>query len=155
MGYEIHALEAGGGWLGIAPMPGRGGTYRADFAEILRWGADLVLTMTTAGEMAENLGADLEVAGIAWRHLPVGDFGAPSETVRALWPDASREAQEILSGGGKVMAHCYGGCGRSGMAVLRLMVEAGEAPLPALERLRAVRRCAVETEDQFRWAAGL
>ena len=47
-----------------------------------------------------------------------------------------------------------GGCGRSGTAVLRLMVEAGEEASVALGRLRAVRPCAVETPEQFAWAAG-
>lgn len=153
MGYAIHALEAGGGWLGISPMPGRGGAYAADFQEILRWGADMVLTMTTAGEMVGDLGPDLSEMGVIWRHLPVGDFGVPTLEVQAAWPGVSGEALGILSSGGKVLVHCYGGCGRSGMAALRLMVEAGEEPFEALERLRNVRSCAVETEDQFRWAA--
>ncbi len=39
------------------------------------------------------------------------------------------------------------------MALLRLMVEAGEDPGAALSRLRAVRPCAVETAAQFDWAA--
>ena len=32
------------------------------------------------------------------------------------------------------------------------MIECGEAPEPALKRLRAVRPCAVETEAQMLWA---
>jgi hypothetical protein len=38
------------------------------------------------------------------------------------------------------------------MAVLRLMIEAGEEPGEALARLRAVRACAVETDAQLEWA---
>ncbi|MBR9844091.1 MAG: protein phosphatase, partial [Rhodobacteraceae bacterium] len=49
--------------------------------------------------------------------------------------------------------HCFGGCGRSGMAIMRLLVEMGEEPEAALARLRAVRPCAVETEAQRLWAA--
>jgi len=37
---------------------------------------------------------------------------------------------------------------------LRLMVEHGEAPNAALQRLRMVRPCAVETDAQQAWAAG-
>jgi hypothetical protein len=48
-----------------------------------------------------------------------------------------------------------GGCGRSGTALLRLMVESGEDPIPALTRLRAARPCAVETPAQFAWASVL
>ena len=38
------------------------------------------------------------------------------------------------------------------MIVLRLMIEAGEASVEALERLREVRPCAVETKEQLAWA---
>lgn len=157
MGYEISELTLGAGWLGIAPMPGRGGRYEADLTAILRWETGLVLTMTTAEELqrsgAATLGEDLGAANVLWRHLPVADFGAPAPEVESLWPSVSREADAVLANGGKVLAHCYGGCGRSGMALLGLMVGAGEDPDAALARLRAARPCAVETGAQFAWAS--
>lgn len=157
MSYAISELALGTGWLGIAPMPGRGGRYQSDLTAILNWGAGMVLTMTTAEELARSgaagFGADLEAADVIWRHLPVSDFGAPAPEVAALWPNVSNEALAVLSSGGRVLAHCYGGCGRSGMALLGLMVGAGEDPDAALARLRAVRPCAVETGAQFEWAA--
>ncbi|SMY06745.1 hypothetical protein LOM8899_00875 [Flavimaricola marinus] len=58
----------------------------------------------------------------------------------------------LLGQGGKVLVHCFGGCGRSGMAVLRLMIEAGEDGATALTRLQELRPCAVETEAQRVWA---
>ncbi|MEO0930779.1 MAG: protein phosphatase [Pseudomonadota bacterium] len=138
-------------------MPGRSGAYDADLSAILRWDAALVLTMTTEVEFARcgaaALADDLMSAGVAWRHLPIPDFGAPPPETADLWPDASQLAHAVLDAGGHVFAHCYGGCGRSGMALLRLMVEAGEACDVAIERLRAVRPCAVETEEQKAWAA--
>ena len=153
----IAELAVGGGVLGLGPMPGRGGPYPRELAEVLRWGPSLVLTMTTLEELAdkgaEGLPADLAEAGVAWLHLPISDYGAPVGETRAAWPAASARAREVLAGGGRVWVHCMGGCGRSGTAVLRLMVEKGEAPGAALERLRAVRPCAVETPEQFRWAA--
>ncbi len=158
MSLEIATLPLeSGAKLGICAMPGRGGAYRQDLADILRWAPSMVLTMTTQLEMdrvgAGALGDDLKQAGVQWRHLPISDFRAPREDVAALWPAVSAEALAILGAGGSVLAHCYGGCGRSGMALLRLMVEAGEAPELALKRLRAVRLCAVETGEQFDWAS--
>ena len=154
---EIAELPLGNGMLGISPAPGRGGAYVVDLNRILGWGADLVLTMTTMAELerlgAGDFGADLKAAGVAWRHLPVADLGAPPAEVAALWPEVSREAHGILDRGGRVLAHCYGGCGRSGMALMRLMVEAGEDADPALARLREVRPCAVEMPGQRAWAA--
>lgn len=157
-GFAVADVQAGGGRLGLCPMPGRMGDYAGDLAVMLGWEPALVLTMATAPELAAHgalrLSHDLAAAGIGWRHLPVADFGADSAALREGWAGASRAARAHLAAGQKVLAHCLGGCGRSGMAVLRLMVETGEAPEAALARLRAVRPCAVETGAQYDWAAG-
>ncbi len=155
--YEISQIALGRGWLGIAPMPGRTGRYDADLGVILRWPANLVLTMTPLAELersgAGGLKADLRAAGVEWRQVAIPDFGAPGRETLELWGEVSGFAHETLSGGGRVLAHCHGGCGRSGTALLRLMVEAGEDADAALTRLRAVRPCAVETEAQRAWAS--
>ncbi|MFO1202535.1 MAG: protein phosphatase [Tabrizicola sp.] len=154
----IAEVPVGGGVLGLGPMPGRGGEYARDLEQLLRWGPGLVLTMTTVAELAAKgaggLPGDLAETGVDWLHLPIADYGAPSGETLAAWPAASARARGVLASGGRVWVHCMGGCGRSGTAVLRLMVELGEEPRAALERLRAVRACAVETPEQFRWAAG-
>ena len=155
--FAISTLALGDGEIGISPIPGRTGSYDTDLSMVLHWRPAVVLTMVTAQELsyvgAAGLGDDLAAAGIDWRHLPVPDFGAPPEETAALWPEASGAAHQTLGQGGRVLAHCYGGCGRSGMALLRLMIEAGEDADPALERLRDARPCAVEREAQRAWAA--
>lgn len=155
--FPIAQLPAGTGTLGICPLPGRSGDYREDLATLLEWSPDMVLTMTTAREMdsfgATHLGRDLTRAGVIWHHLPVQDFGAPPAKVIACWNEVSPKAHHILAQGGKVLAHCKGGCGRSGMMLLRILCEIGEDPATALERLRGVRPCAVETNAQELWAS--
>lgn len=155
--FEITEVSLGKGWLGISPIPGRTGTYESDLSAIINWGADLVMTMTPIHELeqvgASGFGDDLVSAGVEWRHLPIPDFGAPPPETAAQWPGASQAAHDVLSAGGRVLAHCFGGCGRSGMALMRLMVEAGEDADHALARLRGVRPCAVEREAQRAWAA--
>lgn len=159
MALVIAELPVGGGVLGIGPMPGRGGAYAEELRDLLAWGPGLALTMTTAEELAAKgaagLPLDLGERGVDWVHLPIGDYGAPAGKTLADWPGASIRAREVLAAGGKVWVHCMGGCGRSGTAALRLMVETGEEPVAALERLRRVRPCAVETPEQFQWAAGV
>lgn len=154
--FPIASLVAGSGTLGICPLPGRSGDYAEDLQTLLGWAPDLVISMTVQREMdsfgAGQLGRDLVAGQVAWHHLPVHDFGAPSERIQDQWPSVSAEAQRVLRHGGKVLAHCKGGCGRSGMILLRLMSELGEQPDAALCRLRAVRPCAVETEAQKLWA---
>ena len=155
--YPIAEVPLLNGMLGISAMPGRSGFYEGDLQAILAWQPDLVLTMTVAQELAyaeaAGLGSDLEAAGVAWSHLPIPDMGAPPPDTQALWPEASSAALTFLKAEGRVLAHCYGGCGRSGMALMRLMVEAGEDAETALARLRLVRPCAVETRAQMDWAA--
>ncbi|MCB2130357.1 MAG: protein phosphatase [Rhodobacteraceae bacterium] len=156
-GFIIAELALGGGRLALCPMPGRDGDYAGNLARIVAWGPALVLSMATGAEMAAHgaagLGADLAALGIGWRHLPVPDYQADSPELRAGWASASRAAHDHLAAGRGVLAHCLGGCGRSGMAVMRLMVEAGEDPGKAKARLRRVRGCAVEKDPQHDWAA--
>jgi hypothetical protein len=155
--FSIHEvrLPTGGG-IGISRMPGRSGDLAGD-AELLRgWGAGLVLSMTTSDEMAAKgaagLGGMLAVRGILWRHFPVMDYGAP-DGFETRWPALAQELHALLDRGGRILTHCMGGCGRSGMAAMRLLCERGMEPEEALATVRAVRPCAVEREPQRDWAA--
>ncbi len=152
----IHALQVGGGTLALTSMPGKGGDYAGDLETIGDWRPGLVLSMTTEAELvqfgARDFGRDVQGRASRWVHLPIQDFGVPPSEVDAQWPDVSAAARQALSGGGRVLVHCQGGCGRSGMVVLRLMIECGEAPTQALDRLRKLRPCAVETDAQKHWA---
>jgi protein-tyrosine phosphatase len=153
----LAEVAVGAGRAALCPMPGSAGGPVADLATILAWQPGLVLSLATADEMAARgaagLGAALAAQGVAWRHMPVADFGVPGEGFRAAWPDVEAEALALLARGGRVLAHCMGGCGRSGMVVLRLMVASGEPAAAALDRLRRARPCAVETPGQRDWAA--
>ncbi|WP_323780578.1 protein-tyrosine phosphatase family protein [Thalassovita sp.] len=152
----LNALTIGDGILAICPMPGRGGGYAQDLEHLREWAPSMVITLTTLAELvaegAERLGADMVESGCRWVHLPVADFGVPGQEFAAHWPEVSHAALAALNGGGRIVIHCKGGCGRSGMVALRLMVEAGEEGMTALARLRAARPCAVETEAQMAWA---
>ena len=156
--YPIFELPIGRGVGAISPIPGRSGAYMRDVSALLGWAPDLVISMIGLPEMervgAESLGSDLLAADVAWRHVPVTDFGTPNANTMLIWLDVEAQALNILNDGGLVLAHCHGGRGRSGMAILRLMVALGEEPIEALSRLRTVRPCAVETDAQFTWASG-
>jgi protein-tyrosine phosphatase len=152
----IHALRVAEGSLAISQVPGREGRYDDDLDFIRDWKPSLVITTTTRGELADvgadTLGADIQESGTRWLHLPIKDFGIPDDSFLDAWPNASEAALSALRGQGRVLIHCKGGCGRSGMLALRLMVEAGEDAVEALLRLRKLRPCAVETDAQLRWA---
>lgn len=149
----IHSLAVGGGELAITPIPGRTRHYDTDWLRLTDWGPALVISMTEQSELdrkgAGSLGSDLANAGIDWLHLPVPDYGVPADMD---WSAVRDHALGVLGQGKRVLVHCFGGCGRSGMMCLRLMIAAGEDPGTALARLRRVRPCAVETAPQMAWA---
>ncbi|MEM9580046.1 MAG: protein-tyrosine phosphatase family protein [Pseudomonadota bacterium] len=152
----LHTLSVGGGLLAVSQLPGKDGDYAGDFAFLRDWRPAIVLTLTTRAELvttgAEALGQDIKESGARWLHLPVEDFGTPDATFMSAWDSVKSDALAALKGQGRVLVHCKGGCGRSGMVALRLMVEAGEPAVDALLRLRRIRPCAIETDAQMRWA---
>jgi len=156
--FEIVTLELNNGArIGLCPLPGVFGELMSDLDDVVAWKPDIVVSMTEQSEMdaalAGDLGERLQAASMTWRHLPIRDFGAPDGTSAAPWPETLGELHRCLNGKGAVLLHCRGGLGRSGMLALRLLVERGEAPDLALERLRAVRPGAVETQEQADWAS--
>lgn len=152
----FHSVSVGGGVLGLSQLPGLGGDYPGDLSDIGDWRPSIVLSLVTHGELAEagaqTLGSDIRARAARWVHLPIQDFGVPDAAFERLWPKTATNALMALQGGGRVLVHCRGGCGRSGMVALRLMVEAGEQVDTALGHLRAVRPCAIETDAQYDWA---
>lgn len=155
-GFVIHAVPVLRGILAISPLPGAGGEYEADMQHLGDWRPSMVISLPALSEMhaagAGDLGQAILALGARWVHIEVPDFGVPDAAAMARWRKTAPLALSALQGGGRVLIHCRGGSGRSGMAALRLMIEAGEAPEAALARLRRARPSAVETEAQMRWA---
>ena len=154
--FVIYAVPVERGILGIAPMPGVDGHYDQDLAHLKDWKPAMVVSMTEPAELeaagVTTLATDLQHSGTRWFSFPVPDYGIGDALQEVEWDTIRDTALSALRGGGRVLIHCKGGCGRSGMAALRLMVAAGESQKAALKRLRAVRPCAVETRAQQRWA---
>jgi len=155
MAFSINTVDlAGGATLGISPLPGRGDTGPSDVAAIISWKPTLVLSMTEMHEMERHNMGDLSGmlagAGIDWAHFPIRDFGAPENAEN--WPALSERLHRLLDNGVSVLAHCYGGQGRSGMVLMRLMVERGTPPPEALASIRRLVPKAVETAAQQAWA---
>ena len=153
--FTISEILLGAGTLGICPLPGRFNSYTEDFEIILDWRPDLFISLTEIQELDKagihELPKDLKKAKIEWKHFPIVDFGIPDES-SGSWSEISEQTHASLAAGGRILYHCYGGCGRSGMIVMRLMCELGESGDDALFRLRQIRQCAVETSVQKRWA---
>lgn len=156
--FGIWTLEIdGGARIGLCPLPGRTGALDRDMERIAAWAPGLLVSLTEPQEAKAagipDLAGAFERSGIAWRGFAVRDFDIPSASQASDWSELAESVHSILDAGGRVLFHCHGGRGRSGMALLRILVERGENPEAALSRLRAVRPGAVETPAQLAWAS--
>ena len=159
---EVRAAPAHGR-IGITFCPGKHDRAAAtgawardldlDLDAISQWGARMVLTLVEPAELVSlkvpGLGEAVQARGMQWLHLPIADYGVPSEAFEQQWATAGRQVRRLLRDGGDVLVHCKGGMGRAGMMAARLLVELG---LPADEAIRAVRRVrqgAIETPSQL------
>jgi len=147
--YQLAGIRAG--MLGLCRQP----ATDEDFSKIDSWRPNIVLTLTGKEEfptVGKSLLIQFQEAGYDWLHIPVIDFDVPARDDTSLWQKTLVQLHETINAGGKVLIHCKGGKGRSGMVLLKLLVMQGEAGETALARLRAIREGAVETNDQFKWA---
>jgi ADP-ribosyl-[dinitrogen reductase] hydrolase len=123
-----------------------------DLTAIVDWGASALVTLMEAHELAQlgvaDIGRYAESIGLAWFHLPIRDASIPDAAFEATWQTAGVTLRARLRGGQGIVIHCRGGLGRTGLIAARLLIELGEPPRDALEKVRAARPGAVETRQQ-------
>ena len=160
---RIDSVSAGPGWIGMTFSPGKKGPsplgdpwdrdLEADLAVIAAWRPTVVVTLIETEEFTilqtPRLGELFRAAGLEWRHLPIRDLNAPGPRFERAWAFAGAELRDLLSRGGRVLVHCRGGRGRTGLVACRLLTELGEPAEAALRRVRAAREGAVETKPQI------
>jgi ADP-ribosyl-[dinitrogen reductase] hydrolase len=163
---RIDAVQVPGaeGLIGLTFCPGKHArattmqdaqwerSLAADLDVIAAWGATHVVSVMEQHEFEKfnvpALGAEIEARGISWHHLPVPDGGIPDETFERHWTYHGHVLRQALLAGERVLIHCRGGLGRTGLLASRLLVEFGEDPRIAIERVRAARPDSVETFGQ-------
>jgi ADP-ribosyl-[dinitrogen reductase] hydrolase len=162
-------LPARGGAIGVTLCPGKKdagaltGAWSRDVAidvqAIRSWGATAVVCLMEDFELklldVEHLPATVEVAGMRWFHLPIRDVSVPSMAFEMQWVASGPELRQILAEGGRVLVHCRGGLGRSGMIAARLLVELGMRPASAIVAVRRQRPGAIETSGQEAYVMNL
>ncbi len=154
----------GKGKIGVTFAPGKndeglGGPWArdldADLNAIAAWGAKAVVTLLEEKELGwlviTRLGAEVECRGMEWVHMPIPDVSTPGPDFAAKWPKVGSSLRARLDAGENVLVHCRGGLGRAGMVAARLLVETGVDPDVAMERVRAVRSGAIQTDEQEQW----
>jgi len=121
-----------------------------EFSNVKAWGADVIVTMTKVEEFGiDNFKKKISDSCIRWLHLPVNDFDVPSENISLI----IEELLNLLNSNKRILIHCKGGQGRSGMFAMKLLVEQGQDPNIAMKKIRKIRPYAIETKQQENWAS--
>jgi len=165
---RVDAIPVRKGLLGLTFCPGKHGDslngapwardLEVDLAALKAWGAGLVVTLMERHEFAilgvPDLDTRIAAHGMDWEYLPIPDQGTPKGAFEAAWPEICAELLARFETGGRVILHCRGGLGRTGLVAALLLIEAG---MPADEAIRAVRRLrprAIETTAQEIYVRG-
>lgn len=149
----ISEIDLGdGSVMALTACLGRKGDYAASLDRISDWRPTGVLSLIEEQEFPfdpAQFGADLSRKGIAWLRFPIRNYCTPEGNED--WPAIAGKVRDILDNKGRVLIHCWGGLGRSGMVAARLLTERGEAAVSAINRIRQARPGAIETKAQEQW----
>lgn len=129
----------------VTPLLALGGSYSIAAAEHLALALHVRHVVDLRVEACDDEQV-LRVHGMRLLHLPTQDTCAVSqERLR----HGVAFASEGLDRGERVLVHCQYGIGRSALLALCVLVARGEAPLPALERLKAARPVISPSPEQL------
>jgi ADP-ribosyl-[dinitrogen reductase] hydrolase len=163
---RIGTLEVGvkGGAIGVTFAPGKqqaiamSGSWKRDLQldlhTVKRWGAQDIITLLEADEMADlgvtGLPSEARRWGFRWLGLPITDGEAPDARFLTPWETLGPELASGLWRGRRVLVHCKGGLGRAGTVACLLLLDAGVVTTAdaAMSRVRAVRPGAIESVAQ-------
>lgn len=152
-------LGPNSGCLGLTICPGKKDLSSnwdrdlfTDLKAILDWKATTVITLIEDHEFrllsVQSLGSEVRAIGMDWLHLPILDVSVPDGRFEHLWQTAGIVVHERLDAGERILIHCRGGLGRTGLVAGLILVERGIRPLDAIRQIRDVRPHAIETFEQ-------
>ncbi len=162
---RIDALPVAAGMLGLTFCPGKhgdsltGGSWLrdldVDLAAISKWDAGLVVTLMERHEFdllrVPDLPERVLAHGMDWSHLPIRDVDIPAAPFDAVWDGVRATMLTRLEDGGRVVLHCRGGLGRTGIVAALLLIEIRMEADAAILTVRRVRPGAIETAAQERY----
>ena len=153
---DVPEASVDGGGLALTLLPGRrdyGRVLDQDLAAIRAGHITHVCSLLSPDEYSrygvEGLAEAVRTAGLEHRALPILDQAVPSiAEMRGLvhW------MRRAIDGGGRVLVHCVGGLGRSGIAAACYLVAQGMEPVAAIAAVRRARSPrAIESRVQERF----
>ncbi len=147
------------GVLGLTFCPGKKifGLYSGqwqrdlelDLQAIKAWGATTIISLMQEHEFAKlqvpDFGEKVAQAGFLWVHAPIRDMQVPDEQFERVWQAHEIDLFNRLQRGERLLIHCRGGLGRTGLLAARILVDFGEEPESAILQVRRAREHTIET----------
>ncbi|HSN17097.1 MAG TPA: hypothetical protein VLV87_02710 [Gammaproteobacteria bacterium] len=131
-----------------ATNTGRRRSLEADVSHIKAWKAKALVSALEYEELQGlgilDLGVCASRAGIWWFRVPVPKGKAPDDRFWRAWPNAAPSLLQLLRQGERIVIHCDGTFGRSGLTACCLLQELGDGPNDALRAVRAAQPKAVD-----------
>lgn len=147
---EVHLAQKA--TIGIAPCPGRHNDLEADFNALEAWGAEILISLVEGQEFSAlrvpEFSDQVQTRGFRWYHLPIVDMGVPGDKFMSAWNKNATDILRTLEQGGRIVVHCAGGRGRSGMIAAKLLTTFDVPAQEAITRVRSARPGAIETREQ-------
>jgi ADP-ribosyl-[dinitrogen reductase] hydrolase len=153
------------GIIGMTLCPGKkiksaiSGVWNRDLDDDLEvvksWVASALVTLIENHEFDQMSVTDLSVKteslGIAWYHMPIKDACTPDKRFISKWETFGPIMRHILKNGVKILIHCQGGLGRTGMLAAQILVEFGMTPPDAINEVRRAHPGAIKTSEQEKY----
>ncbi len=154
MTHPTWQLDLTTGSLILTPCPG---TKDADLSTSLQQlksqGAVAVVTALDDHELAEKqvsaLGDLVGQLGMKWFQIEIEDDCAPDQFFAAKWQQINDELHGVLNQGGKVVLHCMGGSGRTGILAAHILLEKGWTLPKVIEEIQTLRPNAFQKPSQL------
>ncbi len=109
-------------------------------------GIKVVISLVRPEEYDERVIERVRELGLEHYFFPIENFSAPPIELLAQIVDLINQKVEE---GKKVLVHCLAGCGRTGTVLAAYFVSKGMQPDEAIEHLRSLRPCSIETQQQY------
>lgn len=155
--WELNVLD-GAAALILTPCPGTKECGLVDSLKQLKeQGAVAIVTALDHAELEKAgvaaLPEEAEKAGLAWFHQPIEDDQAPDQEFDGRWQAMSPQLHAMLKQGGKVVLHCMGGSGRTGLLAAHLLLEMGWDIETIKREVKALRPGAFSKQPQIDYIA--
>jgi protein-tyrosine phosphatase len=142
---DLPVLQNGS--IGMCMCPGRNNhkKWSRDFATDLKVlisnNVELVVNLMTSEEIKKmglsDVSERLQSVGIEWLHYPISDKWIPGSNDDFL--NLTQILVEKIKLGKRIVVHCNGGKGRTGLTVVACLIKLGVTQLEAITKIRNVR----------------